>query len=121
MNTRAAGSRGEELAAGYLKGLGMEILERNFRTRSGEVDIIARDGVIIVFVEVKNWPAYGSSELEYGLDRRKQQRIIRVSREFLSRRGFPETTEIRYDVVFLGRKTDRFEHFINAFTETGTV
>lgn len=53
MRQRALGRTGEDLAAAFLEGEGMIVLERNFRCQQGEIDIIARDGGTIVFVEVK--------------------------------------------------------------------
>ena len=62
MNNKSGGNYGEDLAVNYLKGLGYKILERNFRIRGGEIDIVARDGEYLVFVEVKaRWSH------EYGL------------------------------------------------------
>ncbi len=52
-NTKAIGNLGEDRAVEYLENLGYEIFERNFRTRFGEIDIIARDGETLCFVEVK--------------------------------------------------------------------
>lgn len=53
MSTQITGNYGEDLAAKYLKKLGYKILERNYRIRGGEIDIVARDGPTLVFVEVK--------------------------------------------------------------------
>lgn len=54
MSTRNAGNYGEDLACEYLKKHGYKILERNYRIRGGEIDIVARDGNYLVFVEVKS-------------------------------------------------------------------
>jgi len=62
MSTKVSGSYGEELAARFLERNGYKILERNFRIRGGEIDIVAKDGEYLVFVEVKaRWSH------EYGL------------------------------------------------------
>lgn len=53
MSTKDTGNYGEDLACKYLKKLGYKIIERNFRIRGGEIDIVARDKNILVFVEVK--------------------------------------------------------------------
>lgn len=53
ISTRSKGSSGEDLAISYLKKHGYRILERNFHSRVGEIDIIAKDGQVLVFVEVK--------------------------------------------------------------------
>ena len=121
MNRKITGDRGEALAADFLRESGYRILERNFRTKRGEIDIIAAQGDCIVFVEVKHWKTYGSADLEYGIDGRKQSRIIGVSREYLAGLQKSDTASVRYDVVFIGSKEEVFDHYINAFTETGTV
>lgn len=54
MEAKKAGSYGEELACDYLKKLGYEILERNYLIRGGEIDVVAREGEYLVFVEVKS-------------------------------------------------------------------
>jgi putative endonuclease len=79
------GRRGEAAAARYLQAQGLCILARNFRTRSGEVDLIARDGDMLVFVEVK---ARAASERGDGLERidfRKARRIRRAARSYRKR------------------------------------
>lgn len=53
MSTKQTGNYGEDLACNYLKKQGYKILERNFRIRGGEIDIVAKDGDTLVFVEVK--------------------------------------------------------------------
>lgn len=53
MTTLAIGNKGEELACAYLKSLGYRVVKQNFRIRGGEIDIVARDGDNLVFVEVK--------------------------------------------------------------------
>ena len=73
---KAQGKAGEAAAAAFLQENGMEILERNFRFARGEVDIIARDGETLVFVEVKSWGRYGIDALEQALDIKKQRKII---------------------------------------------
>lgn len=62
MNNTAAGHRGEDIACGYLKKQGYNIIERNFRIRGGEIDIVAKDKEYLVFVEVKTRYSH-----EYGL------------------------------------------------------
>jgi putative endonuclease len=82
------GRRGEALAERYLRRRGFKILARNFRTRSGEVDLVALAGDTLVFVEVKS---RGESERGDPLDRiddRKARRIRRAGSSF--RRRFPE-------------------------------
>jgi putative endonuclease len=94
------GRSGEDAAAKYLEEKGLEILERNFRSAWGEVDIIAREGETLVFVEVKAWSAYKIDALEHGLNEKKQRRIIETAKYFLSIHRDYRYMAVRFDVVF---------------------
>lgn len=98
-NKRAVGSRYEEKAAAFLKGLGYTILERNFRDRRGEIDIVARDGRYLVFVEVKYRGSGRCGYPEEAVDRGKQQRIRHTAQYYLYRHHCGENTACRFDVV----------------------
>jgi len=115
-STRRKGAAGEDIAAAYLEERGWAVLARNFRTRRGEIDIIAAREDEVAFVEVKAWDSLPPSELEFSIDGRKRGRIARAAREYLSRR--PELTEkrLRFDVIFLGKDTSEVQHIENAFT-----
>ena len=100
-----------------------EILERNARTRYGELDIVALDGRALVFVEVKagrSGSAFGPERPVLAVDRRKQQRIRRLAAAWIAeRRAGARYTEIRFDAVGVtcdrcGRLVD-VEHIENAF------
>jgi putative endonuclease len=114
-STRARGAAGEARAAEFLQRGGWRVLARNFRARSGEIDIIVSRGDEIAFVEVKSWRVLPAGELEHSIDRRKQLRIARTARAFLA--GKPELAErrLRLDVVFLGREPQDIRHIENAF------
>jgi putative endonuclease len=92
------GKQGEELACRELRRRGYSILARRFRTRFGEIDIIARDGASLVFVEVKTRrsTAYGTPAEAVTI--RKQTKIGLMASEFLLRRGAP-LVPCRFDVV----------------------
>jgi putative endonuclease len=98
-NNRAKGSRYEERAAAYLTDQGMTILERNYRCRLGEIDIIARDGYTLCFVEVK----YRSgSRKGYPLEAvgpAKQRKIYQTASVYLKQQGLSMDTSCRFDVV----------------------
>lgn len=85
MNRRAVGKLGEDLAAEHIRSrLGYEILERNFYTRFGEIDIIARDGDTLAFVEVKSflhadWPEGPA----VNVTAQKKKRLIRTAQAYL--------------------------------------
>ena len=98
-NKRKTGFEKEQLAADYLSGLGMQILERNFYTRTGEIDLIAKDGDYLVFLEVKYRAGNRYGYPEEAVTPAKQQRIIRSARYYLYRQGLSETTPCRFDVL----------------------
>ncbi|MBR5997800.1 MAG: YraN family protein, partial [Deltaproteobacteria bacterium] len=80
---QALGRWGEDLAAAYLQQRGMVILERNFRGKRGEVDIIARDGGDLVFVEVKTRRSDTFGTPQEAVNRRKQMQILHVAEIYL--------------------------------------
>ena len=110
------GSAGEAAAAFLLEEKGMQILEKNFRSRRGEVDIIALDGETLVFTEVKTWSAFGIDSLEYAMDHKKQRKIIETSKYFLSLHRKYMYMAIRYDVIFVS--SSGITHLASAFTES---
>ena len=92
------GQRGEELAAEYLLGAGYRIIERNHRNHYGEIDIIAREGGCLVFVEVKTRKNALFSHPCEAVTRNKQIRIGRVAQDYLSRNNLADVAA-RFDVV----------------------
>lgn len=112
------GPRGENAAAKHLRGLGYRILTRNFRTDLGEIDIIARDGRTLVFVEVKTRVSDDDVPPEQQVDAHKQQQVVRVAKLFLGRYGTPQP-EYRFDIVAIVWPTGRqpqIRHLTSAFT-----
>jgi putative endonuclease len=100
---RNTGQRAEQLVAGRLAAAGWEIVERNARTRYGELDIVALDRRTLVFVEVKAGrenPDFGPERPVLGVGPRKQQKVRRLATAWMSeRRGVPRYEEIRFDAV----------------------
>ncbi len=96
--TSVQGFRGEALAASYLEQQGYRVRERNYRCRRGEIDLVAEEGAVLCFVEVRSTrsSAYGSP-LET-VDRGKQRRLIQAARHYLYHRGLADR-EVRFDVV----------------------
>ena len=93
------GARGEQLAAEHLERRGLRVLERNYRTRWGELDLVGFDGARLVFCEVKTrragsglpWDALGST---------KQGRVRAMARQWLAERSDrPHTAEVRFDAI----------------------
>ena len=109
------GRSGEDAAASYLIEKGIKILEKNFRSRKGEIDIVALDGETIVFVEVKTWSSYGIDALEYAIDAKKRHKIIETSKYFLSLHREYRYMAIRFDVIFI--TSSGITHLESAFTE----
>ncbi|MBN1540843.1 YraN family protein [candidate division KSB1 bacterium] len=114
------GKQAEEIAAQYLLDLGWELIERNFRTRSGEIDLIGRDGETLVFVEVKSNRQTGFGPPEMRVDQRKQEKIAHTAECYLYSRQIIDQ-DCRFDVIALqwrmGRDGDKPElhHYRNAF------
>lgn len=117
-NTLYAGRAGEDAAVRQLETAGYRILERNYRCRLGEVDIVARDGDFLCFVEVKarSGAAYGGP-LE-AVERRKQSQVRRVATYYLGRFG-NEVPPCRFDAVEVwlgpGGRPERLRVVKNAF------
>lgn len=118
---RALGSRGESIAAEYLERKGFRILERNVRCGRGEIDLIAADGYIVVFVEVKGNRGRRFGAPEEMVTPAKQRQLTRLATWYLQRRrwlGRPA----RFDVVAVdwdAGGSARVRHIANAFPATG--
>ncbi len=93
----AMGDRGENLAARHLRDLGYKIISRNFRCDAGEIDIVARDGTTIVFVEVKT-RSYDDPTPEEQVNKTKQHKLTKAGKVYLSRYGIPQPPA-RFDIV----------------------
>jgi putative endonuclease len=114
------GAQGEEIAARYLLGKKYEILQRNFRSRHGEIDIIARRKNVLIFVEVKTRrsSAFGSPLEAVSL--KKQRSIGSVAQAYLQHNRL-NGSAARFDViaVLLGSGAPEIEHIENAFELPG--
>jgi len=115
MNSVSSGKKGEEQAAAALESAGMKIIAKNIRSKEGEVDIVAIDGETVVFVEVKAWSAYGMEDLQHGINLKKQRKIIKTAKYFLSENRKYSNMAIRFDVVFIDKNS--VTHLASAFTE----
>jgi putative endonuclease len=109
------GAEGERKAAAFMAEHGWTVLERNFRSVGGEIDIIAEKGDTVAFVEVKTWDVLPPGELEHSVDSRKQARIARAACSWLSRRAGLSGRRLRFDVIFLGGESG-VRHIENAFS-----
>ena len=95
---QSLGKWGEEAAVRLLEGGGLEIVERNYACPRGEIDIVAREGDRLVFVEVKTKTLGEHLPPRYSVNRRKQGRIIRAARWYLKERK-ASRARCRFDVV----------------------
>lgn len=117
MNNRKVGSAQEDRAAAYLQDQGMEILERNFRNRSGEIDMIGRHEGYLVFVEVKYRSGNSQGSPAEAVDFRKQRQICKVADYYRMMHQLDDQTPIRYDVVAILGEQIRWVQ--NAFYHIG--
>ncbi|MDZ4178910.1 MAG: YraN family protein [Coriobacteriia bacterium] len=92
------GQRGEDAASAYLERVGMSIVERNWRDKAGEIDVVALDGETLVFVEVKTRRSASAGTPEESVSPTKQKRLTRLARIYVDRAGLTEC-EIRFDVI----------------------
>lgn len=98
-NKRDTGRRYEQAAARYLEQQGLRILERNYRCRQGEIDLIAQDGRVLVFVEVKYRKTAAKGEPAEAVTPLKQQRIRSVASYYLYSRRHGEDAPCRFDII----------------------
>ncbi|MBI2411597.1 MAG: YraN family protein [Deltaproteobacteria bacterium] len=92
------GERGEDRAEALLRKNGYRIIERNYRCARGEIDIVARDGETIAFVEVKTRSSEDFGGPKYSVDKRKQRKLTEVAVHYIAERGIRDT-DLRFDVV----------------------
>jgi len=110
------GAAGEHHAARLLESKGYRIIERNWRCSIGELDIVARIGVLMVFVEVKSAGKDSSFRPEHRVNHEKQKRIKRLARVYLKAKRLD--SPVRYDVITViwDAGVVKVEHIENAFS-----
>lgn len=113
------GKEGERLAERYLRTKGYKLVERNYRCRAGELDLIVLDRRVVVFVEVKTRTGHGFGSPLEAVEFRKQRKMIQAAQFFLAAKGLQQR-DARFDVVcvsWAGREPI-VEHIENAFELT---
>ena len=117
MNKRQIGAGKELLVCEYLKKQGYEILEQNYRNRSGEIDIIARDKEYLVFIEVKYRSRGKCGNPAEAVDMRKQRVISKVALYYCMSKGLGLDIPMRFDVVAVKEEgtAEEIELLKNAF------
>ncbi len=118
-NNISTGNRGEEIAANFLIARGYRIIERNFRCKGGEVDIITRDPIdkSLIFVEVKTRRSLSYGVPQLAVTPFKQRQISKAALTWLSKNRLHDTNA-RFDVIAILLHTDgrhQIEHIQNAF------
>jgi putative endonuclease len=118
--SRASGRNAEEIAASYLQKMGLKILERNVGFPFGEIDLIAQDQKVLVFVEVKHRQSLSYQDPWSAVDRAKRKRIILAAKAYLERRALRDPI-CRFDVIAMWGKLDSVEldHIKDAFIDEG--
>ncbi len=112
VRNKISGSVGEVLSVNFLKNKKYKILETNFKTKFGEIDIIALDGKVIVFIEVKERNTLAFGRPIEAVDFKKQQKIRRVAEFYLMLKN-KTYADCRFDVIeIIG---DEINHEVNAF------
>lgn len=111
MKKIVSGKKGERLAIEYIEGRGYKVLEKNFRTPFGEIDIIAKDKNYIVIIEVKRRISDRFGEPSQAVDYRKQEKLKKLALYYLCRIG--KDYPLRFDVIAI--KDKEIEHIENAF------
>ncbi len=116
-NSKELAKLGELVAEKFLVSKGYSIIKKNFVFGKGEIDIIAKDGDYLVFVEVKTRRNYDFGEPEYAITKSKQRQLKRIAEAYFYVNGIQEQL-CRFDVVTVVGETEetmKINHIINAF------
>ena len=115
----SSGPFGEQIAAEYLQAAGYEVVRRNYRTRFGEIDIVAADSRFLVFAEVKTREENALADPVEFVTPAKQKKLVRAALLYLQR--FPTELQPRFDVIGIVLKGSRHtvRHIENAFEASG--
>lgn len=120
---QAQGDAAEERACRHLEGSGFTIVERNYRTMGGEIDIVARRGDVLVFVEVRSREVPGFGTPEESVTPAKRRRIVAAARRYLSSVPPSSWREARFDVIAIegSGETAALRHYPAAFDAKGKI
>jgi len=110
-----SGDLAEQTAARYLQGLGLKLLETNYRCRFGEIDLVMQDGKTVVFVEVRQRRNERFGGAAASIDLHKQGKLVRTAQHYLS--SLSRAPQCRFDVVLMSDTAGMdIEWLKNAFT-----
>ena len=113
------GKSGENLASAEIERRGYAVIERGYRTRWGEIDIIAHDGETLVFVEVRRKSHVDCGSAVESIGPEKRRRVVRMAVDYLARNDLYDKCPVRFDVVAIDDQADgapRLTLFRDAFT-----
>lgn len=111
----ARGAEAENLAAAFLERAGLKLIERNYRCRFGEIDVIAHDGAVLVFVEVRMRSSARFGGAAGSITAAKQMKLLRTARFYLA--GVTRAPECRFDALLIDGRDNSIEWLKNAFAE----
>lgn len=119
----AAGRDAEDRVCAFLRKRGMQVMERNFRTRGGEIDIVARDGDLLAFVEVRFREEGGHGLPEESVGPAKRRRIVAAARAYLATVPPESWREARFDVAAVdgGDAAPVIRYYAGAFDARGKI
>lgn len=112
MNAR--GQEAEARAARYLEAQGLKIIERNYRSRYGEIDLIARDGATVVFVEVRARRSNAFGGAAASITAAKRDKLTRTALAYLAAQG--RNPRCRFDALLISGEGDAVEWIQDAFS-----
>lgn len=122
VSTRSIGKEAEILVENYFKEKGYEVLAKNFKTKTGEIDLILKKNKILVFVEIKSEASFKGFLPEEKVDLKKQERIKRTAEVFFFKnfQKLSKIEEIRFDVVVVNLERGEIRHYEGAFYAEGS-
>lgn len=118
MSSRDTGEAAERLALDFLQGKGLKLIEANYRSRFGEIDLILRDGEVLVFAEVRMRKNNDFGGARASINVAKQAKLIKTASQYLTQ--FTRPPPCRFDAVLLGAaEGGTIEWIQNAFDSGG--
>ena len=115
----AIGEAGELRALDWLEGKGLMLVERNFKARRGEIDLIMRDGEYLVFIEVRVRSQLAMVGAAASVDQAKRKAVVSAAQAYLATHPAANRLPCRFDVVALGDTDAQSEWLKNAFDASG--
>lgn len=104
MNARETGAQGERIALAFLEERGMALIEKNYRAKGGEIDLVMRDGKEIAFVEVKYRLSDTRGNALQAIDERKRARIRNAAEAYCAKKNVPNSISVRCAAVLIDER-----------------